>query len=103
MADELLTVPEVAERLRCTRKTVHSLILSGRLPGAMRLDRVFRVPEGALASLLVVPAVSVVDVPAPWTPPAKRPAASKAKRKAAGKVKPSKAVKRPRRRARPAK
>jgi len=80
MADELLTVPEVAERLRCTRKTVHSLILSGRLPGAMRLDRVFRVPAAALDALVVVPAVSVQDVPPPWVPPAKRPPAAKAKR-----------------------
>ena len=94
MTDKMLTAPEVAERLHCTRKTVHNLIVSGRLPGAMRLDRAYRVPESALAALLVVPAVSVQDVPPPWVPPAKRPPAAKAKRKA---------VKRPRRRARAAK
>ena len=71
--DKMLTAPEVAERLQCTRKTVHNLILSGRLPGAMRLDRAYRVPESALSALLVIPAVSVVSVPAPAAPKPRKP------------------------------
>ncbi|WP_138417964.1 helix-turn-helix domain-containing protein [Sinomonas gamaensis] len=40
--DDLLTVAEVAERLRVTAKTVYSYIRAGRLPAA-RLGRNYRV------------------------------------------------------------
>lgn len=44
---DLVTVAEVAERLRLSRMTVYRLIHSGELP-ALRMGRSFRVPRVAV-------------------------------------------------------
>lgn len=48
---DLLTVEEVARRLRLARKTVRQLCLSRRL-SAIRLQRTWRIPSAALDRFL---------------------------------------------------
>jgi len=52
--DRLLTVPEVAERLRVTAETVRRWLRSGRLQGvALGSDRAgWRVPESEVARII---------------------------------------------------
>jgi excisionase family DNA binding protein len=45
--DQLLTVPEVAERLRLSRTAVYELLMSGRL-ASLKLGKSRRVNERAL-------------------------------------------------------
>ncbi len=47
-----LTVPEVAELLRTTRKAVYTLIERGQLPGAFKLGRRVLVRRQALLDFL---------------------------------------------------
>jgi excisionase family DNA binding protein len=48
---DLLTVAEVAERLRISKMTVYRLIHTEQLP-AIRLGRSFRVPAPAVAAIV---------------------------------------------------
>ena len=50
MDDELLSVPEVAKRLRISPQTLYRWIEEGNLP-ALRIGRQYRVRESALAEL----------------------------------------------------
>jgi excisionase family DNA binding protein len=45
---QLLTVREVADRLRVSRATVYRLVASGALP-VLRVSNSIRIPEAALA------------------------------------------------------
>jgi excisionase family DNA binding protein len=47
MTDELLTVPEVAERLRMTRMTIYRWIEEGKLP-ALQIGKHYRIREADL-------------------------------------------------------
>ena len=48
---EILTIDEVAEYLRYSRKTIRRMIDDGRLAGVM-LGRSWRIPKQALAAML---------------------------------------------------
>jgi excisionase family DNA binding protein len=47
----LLTIPEVAERLRVCRATVYRLVAEGRIPAVRISSGAIRVPVGALSRL----------------------------------------------------
>lgn len=49
---DLLTLDEVAERLKVSWRTVNRMVNNGTL-GAIRIGRVWRVPEAALKEFLV--------------------------------------------------
>ena len=49
--EKLLTVPEVAEALRVSVRTVYNLLEAGALRG-VRVGRAWRVPESALEELI---------------------------------------------------
>ncbi len=49
--EAVFTVPEVAARLRCERNTVYRMVNAGELR-AVRLGRLVRIPESAVAELL---------------------------------------------------
>lgn len=67
--DQLLTVREVAERLRLHPITVRRLIKAGRLP-AVRLGRSVRVHESDVNDLLRNDAKLVAKLPYGWPPTA---------------------------------
>jgi excisionase family DNA binding protein len=50
----VLTIPEVAERLRIGRNQAYELVRSGQLYG-VRIGRSIRVPQKALDDLLAAP------------------------------------------------
>ena len=56
MGDQLLTVPEVAERLRLSRTATYELVMSGRLP-SLKLGKARRVTEAALHEFIARQAV----------------------------------------------
>jgi excisionase family DNA binding protein len=47
MPEQLLTVPEVAERLRLSRSAVYQLLMSGQLP-SLKFGKARRVSESEL-------------------------------------------------------
>ena len=49
---QLLTIDEVAEQLRTTRKAIYALIYKGALPGVIRLSRRLLVDRAALVGWL---------------------------------------------------
>ena len=51
MSDELLTVPEVAERLRMTTMTIYRWIEEGRLP-ALQIGKHYRIRESDLDAVI---------------------------------------------------
>lgn len=63
-SDELLTVSEVAERLRIHSMTIYRWIEEGRLP-AMRFGKQYRVRAADLDEMLEGSRVGV-DRPDPW-------------------------------------
>ena len=70
MSDQLLTVTEVAERLRISKMTIYRWIDEGRLP-AMQFGKQFRVRAADLDAI-VAGAQVAVDRADPWAgePPA---------------------------------
>lgn len=48
----VLTVDEVAELLRCDRKTVYSMIEQGKLPGVRKVGRSIRIAREPLLAWL---------------------------------------------------
>ncbi|MFT4226315.1 helix-turn-helix domain-containing protein [Micropruina sp.] len=50
-ATDVLRVPEVAQKLRCSDDAVYQLVASGRLR-SVRVGRLVRVPASALAAFI---------------------------------------------------
>src|SRR5579859_4580189 len=59
---EVLTVEEAAARLKVERRTVVRLCAAGRLRGARKVGRCWRVPESAILALFAEPIVDA-DLP----------------------------------------
>ena len=60
MVDQLLTVVEVAERLRLSRTAVYELVMSGRL-ASLKLGKSRRVSEAALHEFIARQAVPMAS------------------------------------------
>lgn len=50
--DRLLTIQDVAQRLRISGRAVYRLIASGEIPQPVKLGRSSRIPEGDLVEFL---------------------------------------------------
>ena len=65
MADELMTVPEVAERVRVTTMTIYRWIEDGKLP-AMQIGKHYRIRSADLENMLEGAKVQA-DRADPWS------------------------------------
>lgn len=52
MKDQLLTIPQVAEMLACSRSHVYRMIAAGRLPTPVKIGRASRISARQLDAVL---------------------------------------------------